>query len=102
MVRHLVLFKLKDFSSESERSETLSKVLNNFRSLIGEIPQIRSYRVHADVVRGSSSYDVIIDSTFDNLEDLKAYQAHPAHQEAVQRNKAWSQAKVVGDYIIEK
>ena len=99
MIRHIVLFKLKDFSSESERNEALQNVLVTFRSLIGQIPQIRNFRVEPDCVNGPSSYDVMIDSVFDNLEDLKAYQAHPAHQDAVALNKQWSESKVTCDYF---
>jgi hypothetical protein len=101
MIRHIVLFKLKDFSSESERSEALENVLVTFRSLKGQIPQIRQFRVEPDCMKGPSSSDVIIDSYFDSMEDLKAYQAHPAHLEAVALNKQWSESKIVGDYQIE-
>jgi len=70
--------------------------------LIGQIPQIRQYRVERDCVHGSSSYDVIIDSVFDNIEDLKAYQSHPAHLEAISLNQQWSEGKVAGDYYFEQ
>ena len=30
MIRHIVLFKLKEFSSEDERNEAFEKVLINF------------------------------------------------------------------------
>jgi len=93
-----VLFKLREFSSEQERNDALENVLLNFRSLIGEIPQIRDYEVEADIVHGDKSYDVVINGSFDSLEDLRSYQAHPAHQYAVQENKQWSQNKVVIDY----
>ncbi len=101
MIRHIVLFKIKDFSSESERNEAVQNVLVTFRSLIGQIPQIRQYRVEADCVKGPSSLDVIIDSVFDSQEDLKSYQAHPAHLDAVELNRQWSEYKVVGDYFFE-
>jgi hypothetical protein len=99
MIRHIVLFKIKDFSSESERNEALQNVLVTFRSLIGQIPQIRQFRVEPDCVQGAFSYDVIIDSAFDTLDDLKAYQTHPAHLEAVALNTQWSGSKVVCDYF---
>ena len=100
MIRHIVLFKLKDFSSEVERNDALEKVLINFRSLIGEIPQIRKYKVETDLIGSDSSFDVVIDSDFDTLDDLKAYQNHPAHMYAVDQNKQWSEKKVVIDYEI--
>ncbi len=101
MIRHIVLFKIKDFSSESERNEARQNILVTFRSLIGQIPQIRHYRVELDCVNGPCSLDVIIDSVFDNLEDLRAYQSHPAHLDAVELNKQWSASKVIGDFFFE-
>lgn len=98
MIRHIVLFKLKDFSSEVERNDAIENVLINFRSLLGEIAQIRKYKVEADIVHGESSFDIAIDSNFDTLEDLKTYQKHPAHQYAVEQNKQWCEKKVVIDY----
>ena len=101
MIRHIVLFKLKDFSSELERNEALEKVLLNFGSLKGEIPEIRSFNVEKNITSGPGSYDVIIDSDFDSIEDLRSYQNHPAHRYAVEQNKQWSQTKAVVDYISE-
>jgi len=101
MIRHIVLFKIKDFSSESERKEAVQNVLDTFRALIGQIPQIRQFRVEPDCVCGPASYDVILDSVFDHTDDLKAYQAHPAHLEAVILNRQWTDHKVVADYFFE-
>jgi len=98
MIRHIVLFKIKEFSSDSERSEAIQMVLDTFRSLIGQIPQIRHYRVEPDCLQGEFSFDVIIDGVFDSMEDLKAYQEHPAHRDAVIANSQWSEKKVVCDY----
>lgn len=102
MIRHIVLFKIREFSSDEERKDAIESVLVNFRSLIGEIPQIRNYRVEPDVLGTDSSFDVVIDSTFDSMEDLKTYQSHPAHQYAVDQNKQWSAQKVVIDYESDK
>jgi len=101
MIRHIVLFKIKEFSSNEERNHALNDILLNFRSLVGEIPQIRKYTVMPDIINGPASFDVIIDSSFDNLEDLKDYQSHPAHQYAVEQNKQWCNQKVVFDYNSE-
>jgi len=101
MIRHIVLFKIKDFSSESERNEAVQNVLTTFRSLIGQIPQIRQFRVERNTVNGPSSCDVILDSIFDNIIDLQAYQGHPAHLDAVMLNRQWSESKISGDYYFE-
>lgn len=101
MIRHIVLFKLKDFSSEDERIEVFEKVLVNFRSLKGEIPEIRKYIVEKNIIYGDKSFDVVIDSNFDCIEDLKSYKEHPAHKYAVEQNKQWCDQKAAIDYEIE-
>jgi hypothetical protein len=98
MIRHIVLFKIKDFSSEEERKEATEKVLFNFRSLIGEIPQLRRFKVERDISRTTDSYDIIIDGDFDTPEDLHAYKQHPAHQYAVEQCRPWCSKKIVVDY----
>ena len=98
MIRHIVLFKLKDFSSEVERNDALEKVLINFLSLKGEIPQIRYFNVERNITDRPGAFDVIIDSNFDSLEDLRSYQDHPAHQYAVSQNKQWCSHKAFVDY----
>jgi hypothetical protein len=101
MIRHIVLFKIKEFSSETERNEAIQNVLTTFRSLIGQIPQIRQFIVEPVCIHGPSSYDIIIDSVFSSVQDLKDYQAHPAHLDAIELNKQWSDGKIVGDYFFE-
>lgn len=98
MIRHIVLFKLKDFSSEEERNDALDKVLINFRSLVGEIPQIRNYKVEKNIQAKPGSYEIIIDSDFDCPEDLIAYQNHPAHKYAVEQNEQWCRERIIADY----
>ncbi len=100
MIRHIVLFKIKEFSSEVERKESIESVLCTFRSLIGQIPQLRHFRVEAGIKTGPASCDVLIDSTFDSYDDLIAYQTHPAHLDAVNHNKQWCDFKISGDYEI--
>lgn len=100
MIRHIALFKLKEFSSEDERNVHIEQFLFNFRSLVGEIAQIREYRVAENIITDPESFDIVIDSSFDSAEDLKAYQNHPAHQYAMDQNIPWCEKKAVVDYEI--
>lgn len=102
MIRHIVFFKIKDFSSDEERIQAKENLLLTFRGLIGQIPQTRKYLVEEDLIQGPSSFDVVVDSSFDSLEDLKAYQNHPAHLDAVQEAKQWFSDKAVVDYKLSE
>lgn len=74
MLTHVVFFKLKDKSKG-----TLEKVKNDLLALKEQIPLIRSIEVGMDILQTERSFDVVLYSKFDSLEDMKAYQVHPAH-----------------------
>lgn len=76
MITHVVLFKLKDRSPESV--EAAKQVLTNME---GKIPVLRSIEVGTDVLHLERSYDIALITKFDSLEDLKAYDTHPLHEE---------------------
>lgn len=79
MIKHIVLFKFKAGASEARLGE-LEKRLS---ALPAQIPEIRSYEFGLDVVRSERSYDFALISAFEDLESLKRYQDHPAHQEVL-------------------
>lgn len=74
MITHIVLFKLKDSSTEN-----LDATRNMLLSMDGEIDLLRHLEVGVDVIRSERSYDVALTTRFETLEDLQAYQIHPYH-----------------------
>lgn len=74
MLTHIVLFKLKDTSPE--KVEEARAVL---AGLDGNVPVLRHLEVGVDVIHKERSYDIALTAKFDSLEDLAAYQVHPAH-----------------------
>ncbi len=93
MIVHVVLFKLKDGSPESVAATV--KVLEGLR---GRIPVLRELEVGADVLRTDRSFDLALTASFDSLEDLQAYQVHPAHQEVVAYIAGVRESVVAVDY----
>ncbi|MFD0697104.1 Dabb family protein [Paenibacillus sp. GCM10027628] len=76
MLTHVVLFKLKDRSPESVQAT--KRVLTNME---GKIPVLKHIEVGTDVLHLDRSYDIALITRFDSLEDLKAYDTHPLHEE---------------------
>ena len=78
MVKHIVLFKLKETLSESEKTD----IMNRFKVAIEALPQqihfIRQVFVGLNC-NPDEKWDICLESTFDTLEDVKAYSVHPAH-----------------------
>ncbi|WP_106766344.1 Dabb family protein [Paenibacillus faecalis] len=78
MIKHIVFFKLKEPTTEN-----IERTVQVLRDMEGKIPQLRSLEVGSDIVRSDRSYDLALISEVDSLEDLKAYQVHPVHQEVI-------------------
>jgi hypothetical protein len=47
----------------------------------GKIPVLKHIEVGTDVLHLERSYDIALITKFDSLEDLKAYDTHPLHEE---------------------
>ncbi len=101
MIRHIVMFKLRKFDSVEEKLASAQKIRANFLDLKNFINEIISYEVGINIVNSPKSFDIVINSEFKNLEDLKKYQEHPAHLSAVALNSEFSVNKVVVDYNCE-
>ena len=78
MVKHIVMFKLKESLSENEKIE----IMNSFKSAIEALPETIKFikDIHVGLnINPAEKWDICLDSTFDSLEDVKAYSVHPAH-----------------------
>lgn len=93
MITHIVCFKLIDRSPEN-----IQKAKEVLLGLEGKIPQLRYLEVGSDVLRTERSYDLVLVSKFDSLEDLQTYQVHPAHVEVVNYLSKVREAAVAVDY----
>jgi hypothetical protein len=79
MLRHVVLFRLKDDIEEG----TTAMLLEGLSRLPGLIPDISSYSFGVDLGLAEGNYDLGIVAEFADAEALGRYAAHPAHQEFV-------------------
>jgi len=78
MVKHIVLFKLKDDVPTAEKLA----IMNNFKEAIEALPAkisvIRNIEVGLNMSPGET-WNIALYSEFDSLEDMKAYATHPDH-----------------------
>lgn len=74
MICHVVLMR---FTEPEDAGEAKARL----ESLPEQIPSLLSLVVGLDVLRTDASYDLSLVSTHDDLDGLRAYQDHPAHQE---------------------
>jgi len=91
MITHIVLFKLKDSHNVKKASEVL-------QGLKGKIPQLRHLEVGIDILHSDRSYHLALVTKFDSLEDMKAYQIHPVHEEVSNYMASVRESSVTVDY----
>ena len=78
MVKHIVLFKLKDNVSESEKLVVMNKFKAAIEALPAKISVIRKIEVGLNI-NPDETWNIALDSEFDTLEDVKFYATHPDH-----------------------
>ena len=77
MVKHIILWKLKDELAGEEKEQVKAGIKEG---LEGQIPGLVEVKVRTECLP-SSTADVMLDTTFDDVESLKAYAVHPKHVE---------------------
>ncbi len=78
MVKHIILWQLKDELSASEKEQVKTGIKEGLEGLQGQIPGLTEIHVQTEAL-ASSNADVMLDSTFTDEAALKAYAIHPAH-----------------------
>lgn len=78
MVKHVILWTLKEELSTSEKEEVKKGIKEGLEGLAGKIPGLLDIKVNIDGL-SSSNADLMLDSTFENEEALKGYAVHPEH-----------------------
>ena len=78
MVKHIILWQLKDESSAEEKSAVKLGIKEGLENLAGKIPGLLDIHVQIEGL-ASSNADVMLDSSFENEEALKGYAVHPEH-----------------------
>lgn len=74
MLKHIVLYKLKDTSPE-----TLKAVKDAFMSMDGKIEVLKEIKCGADITRADRSFDFALECVFEKVSDLQIYINHSAH-----------------------
>lgn len=81
MVKHIILWTLNPELSDEQKEEVKKGIKAGLESLKGVVPGLIGVKVNVDGRLASSNCDVMLDSTLESEEALKAYAVHPAHVE---------------------
>lgn len=85
MVKHIILWKIKENISENEREKIKAGVKVGLEALKGKISGLLDIHVQTDSLE-SSTADIMLDSEFTDVNALKAYAVHPEHVKVADNN----------------
>lgn len=78
MVKHIILWQLRDELSCQEKAEAKKGIKEGLESLLGKIEGLKEIKVYTEGL-DSSNADVMLYSVFEDELSLKGYAAHPEH-----------------------
>ena len=78
MVRHVIIWTLKDEYSAEEKETIKKGIKEGLEGLKGQVPGLTDIKVNT-VGLPSANADLMLDSLFEDAEALKGYSTHPAH-----------------------
>lgn len=85
MIKHVIIWTLKESLSAVEKSVVKKNIKKNLEALIGNIDGIIELKVQIECLPTSNG-DILLDSTFESKEALASYAVHPDHVMIAERD----------------
>ncbi|NLM34514.1 MAG: Dabb family protein [Clostridiales bacterium] len=102
MIKHIVMWKLKEFAEGKSKLENAQIIKSDLEALKDKIEQIKYIEVGININESEQAYDVVLYSEFNSMEDLNTYQNHPEHVKVAEFVGKVREARVVTDYDTSK
>ena len=100
MVRHVILWKLKEEYSAEQITKIKKEIKEGLEGLKGQIPGLAEIKVNTDPL-ASSNCDLMLDSLFEDEAALKNYSGHPAHVAVADgKVRPFTASRVCMDYTV--
>ena len=99
MVKHIVLFKLKDEVPADEKLVAMNNFKKAIEALPAKISVIRKIEVGLNV-NPAETWNIALYSEFDTLDDVKFYAAHPDHVAAGKLIAGVKESRACVDYEV--
>lgn len=99
MVKHIVLFQLAPDMDSALKQQVMQDFKNAIEALPATIPFLRSVEVGINI-NPSETFDLALYSTFDTLDDVRAYAVHPDHVAAASLIGPYKVARSCVDYEV--
>jgi len=104
MIKHIVLWNLKDEVEGKGKLENAHRLKQELESLAGKIPGLIKIQVGLSVQdsqSGPADADVVLYTEFESLEALEKYYLHPEHTKIVPFAKSIRNERKVINYATD-
>jgi hypothetical protein len=82
MIKHVVMWKLKDRAEGATKAENAARIKVLLDACAGNVPGLASLEVGVDAGIDAAPWDVVLVTEFTDRAALAAYQDHPLHNVA--------------------
>ena len=99
MIKHVVAWLIKDTVNTKE--ENIQQLKQMLEALPWQISQLNSLEVGINFNSSKNSYDIILITSFDSIDDMNIYRNHPEHKKVVDFLNNITDKVIVVDYKTE-
>ncbi len=100
MLKHIVMFKLKERAEGSDRPTNIKALQEKLEALPAQIKEIKFFEVGINSIETGVAYDMVLVSEFESKEALLSYQKHPEHVLVANFVGKVCESRVVVDYVL--
>ncbi|MFO7810778.1 MAG: Dabb family protein [Candidatus Delongbacteria bacterium] len=102
MVKHIVMWKLKQHSDTTSKIATALEIKKSLERLTSTIIQIRDLEVGMNFSLSRKAYDIVLYTEFDSKSDLEHYLKHPEHIKVKDLIDTVVEDRAIVDFEVEK
>ena len=100
MVRHVILWTLKEDLTEEQKQGIKESAKEQLEGLYGKIPALKRIQIHIHPL-DSSNCDMMLESVFESTRGLAEYSVHPAHVEVADTYvRPYTKSRVCMDFEV--
>lgn len=79
MIKHIVVWKLKESADGFSKKENAERMKAEILKMKESVPVIKHIEAGINILDAEDSFDVVLLAEFENEKDLQTYQNHPGH-----------------------
>jgi hypothetical protein len=100
MIKHIVMWRLRAFAENADKTENAARMKRMLEALPGRIPEIRRLEVGLDTGGAEGAFDVVLCAEFDSPAALDRYQEHEDHLKAAEFIRKIREDRASVDYEV--